>query len=88
VRDFEGRPGAGGKLGPRREAEETESVATDEFQNIGWGETKGFEEAAGVTRKVEGKVARTRRGNASERQVLKEDAKLFVVGDVGGRWKA
>ena len=33
-------------------------------------------------------MARTRRGNAGERQVLKEDAKLFPVGDVGGRWKA
>ena len=59
-------PGAGGELGRWREAEETEGVATDEFQNIGWGEAKGFEEAAGVPWKVKGEVARTRRGNASE----------------------
>jgi hypothetical protein len=38
--------------------------------------------------KVEGEVTRTRRGNAGERQILKEDAKFFVVGGVGGRWKA
>ena len=79
-------PGAGGELGRWREAEETEGVATDEFQNIGWSETKGFQEAAGVTREVEGEVSGARRGDAGEGEILQEDAKLFVVGDVGGRW--
>ena len=45
-----------------------------------------MEEAAGVTRKVEGEVSRTRRGNAGKGEVLQEGAEFFVVGDVGGRW--
>ena len=47
-----------------------------------------MEEAAGVTRKVEGEVSRTRRGNAGKGEVLQEGAEFFVVGGVSGRWKA
>ena len=79
-------PGAGGELGRWRDAEETEGVATDEFPDIGWGETKGFQEATGVAWKVEWEVTRTRGGDAGEGEILQEGAKLFVVGDVGGRW--
>ena len=43
-----------------------------------------MEKAAGVTRKVEGEVARTRGGDAGEGEILQEGAEFFVVGDVGG----
>ncbi len=63
-----------------REAEEAEGVAADEFENIGWGEAECLEEAAGVTRKIEGKVSWAWGVYASEGEVLKEHAKFFSVG--------
>ena len=65
-----------------REAEEAEGVAADDFKNIGWGEAECLEEAAGVPRKIEGKVSWAWGVDAGEGEVLKEHAKFFSVGGV------
>jgi len=63
-----------------RETEEAEGVAAGEFENIGWGEAERLEEAASVTRKIEGEVSWAWGVDAGEGEVLKEHAKFFSVG--------
>ena len=68
----------------RGEAEEAKGVAAGEFENIGWGEAECLEEAAGVTRKIEGEVSWAWGVDAGEGKVLKEHAKFFSMGLCGG----
>ena len=63
----------------RRAAKKSKKKTPADLEKIGWGEAECLEEAAGVTRKIEGKVSWAWGVNAGEGEVLKEHAKFFVV---------
>jgi hypothetical protein len=67
----------------RRAAKKSKKKTPADPEEIGWGETECLEEAAGVTRKIEGEVSRAWGVDAGEGEVLKEHAKFFSVGLFG-----